>query len=88
MGRLIHPDGCTTDVFPKHGKEFTLQELHEYVGGYIELVRTISGKVMFVNEDGKRLELPVNRKATELARVAPGDWIVGNAIICEKGEVS
>jgi hypothetical protein len=39
--------------------------MHGFVGGYIELVRTLSGRVMFINEDGKRLELPVNRKVTE-----------------------
>jgi hypothetical protein len=39
-----------------------LEEMHGFVGGYIELVRTLSGRVMFINEDGKRLELPVNRK--------------------------
>jgi len=45
-----------------------LEEMHGFVGSYIELVRTLSGRVMFINEDGKRLELPVNRKATRAGR--------------------
>jgi hypothetical protein len=55
---------------PKNERTFILEEMHGFVGGYIELVRTLSGRVMFINEDGKRLELPVNRKATELAGIA------------------
>jgi hypothetical protein len=56
----------------------TAEELHEIVGGYIELVpgfdsiefttldRTpeVHACVAFCNEDGKRLKLPMNRMAT------------------------
>ena len=87
MGRLIKPDGTVVAVRPANGKRFSLQELQGLVGGYIKLARTLSGKIMFINEDGKRLNLQPNLKATAIAGLQ-GDTIVGNAIVCDKGETN
>lgn len=86
MGTLLKTNGEVHEVTPANGKEFTLTELQTFVGGYIEMVPTISGRPMFVNSDGKRLALPANQQATTLAKVY--DIILGDVIICDPDEVS
>jgi hypothetical protein len=93
MAQLLQPDGTTTEMRPAHGAEFTLDELQTAVGnGYIEAVYLEGGRVMFVNEDGKRLALSINPQACALAHAAhaiyPTDVIVGPAIICGPEEIS
>lgn len=71
----------------------TLEDLQEIVGGYIEFLR-FPGRndvACFVNEDGKLIGLPENRRATEiLSPLYPGDFIAGPLVICgfdpESGE--
>ncbi len=87
MAKLIKTDGTETIVYPAHGKSFTLQELQKLVGGYIEMVRTVDGKQMIINEEGKLNDLPVNDKATVLYVHCLADVIVGDAVILEKGEI-
>jgi len=93
MGWLIkagESDGIK--VFPANGKEFTLDELQEYVGGLIEPVplrRDIAGseenwREMYVNEEGLLNNLKVNPTASILS----GRTIVGDAIIVLESEVS
>ncbi len=43
-----------------------------------------------MNEDGKIEGLPMNHKATELAakRLFKGDYIVGNVLVCETGQIN
>ena len=57
------------------------------VGGYIELV-SLKLADMFINEDGKLYELPVNPRATQLAwvdkAISYDDVIVGEAIVFGK----
>lgn len=71
-------------VFSPGARAFTLGELQLLVGGYIEALYPAPGQVLFINEDGKRLGLPVNRRATALmrGRLLPGDVIVGAAVLC------
>lgn len=93
MATLIPTVGNIQEVLPRTGEAFTLEELKAIVGGYIEVLRVAPDSVMFLNEDGKRLQLPVNFRATTLMRAAlqPGDEIVGDVIICtltEAGEGS
>ena len=75
---------------PANGVYFTLEELQKGVGGYIEALYLHDGRVMFVNEDGKRLELPPNPLADMMAhqqtRIAENDHIVGDVIICTRAE--
>jgi Domain of unknown function (DUF3846) len=50
------------DTFP------ALDEMQRFVGGYIELVQLTIGQpvTLIINEDGRRLGLPINRCATML----------------------
>ena len=83
MGNLIYPDGTHRDVVPEDGKHFTLDELQELVGGYIELVpgeHTETYDVV-VNEEGKLHGLEANPAATEYCGVTGLDTLVGNVLI-------
>lgn len=91
MAQLITPDGRVIEVQPLDGKRFTLAELQRIVGGYIEALYLTPGKLTgWINEDGKRLNLPVNETATLIASTylaahgrgfVRGDQIVGNMLI-------
>lgn len=64
--------------------EVTLQWLQDMVGGYIEAVDVDpDGTVMYCNEEGKLINLPVNVIATELFRASHGfyDVIMGNVVL-------
>jgi hypothetical protein len=78
---IYKPDGTETEVTPKD-KSFTLDELKEIVGGWIEVV-ALKGSYMVVNEEGKLMGLPFNLRATTIARqhLNNGDFIVGTVII-------
>ena len=65
-------DGRIEDV----NAELSLEEMQEFVGGYIEAVATgVAGVVLIVNEDGIRLDLPPNSNAT--TQVKRGVWVAG-----------
>lgn len=81
MAKLIKFTGEIEEIHPKEGKGFTLEELQEIVGGYIELVK-FDPIPLIVNEEGRILDLPVNEEATELAGVI----LVGNVISLNKEE--
>jgi hypothetical protein len=64
-----------------------LDALQAAVGGYIEAFPTRQGVTVFINEEGKLQELPVNRLAMDIVstwdeyRVLEQDYIAGNAVI-------
>jgi hypothetical protein len=87
-------DGTSQVVFPKNGRDFSLEELKYYIGGgYIELVNLDSDSWMVVDEDGKSKNLPINHNATKLylgTAVKNGyrsDVIVGDILVCSKSEI-
>jgi hypothetical protein len=59
---------------------FSLEELQEQVGGYIELVR-MDHTLMVVNEEGMLLGLPLNHRAS----AAAGIIIRGNVLLGDEG---
>lgn len=78
-------------VAPKNGKDYQLEELQEYVGGYIEIIRLTPKQILVINEEGKLNGLKPNRLATETAHlvraIAKNDFIVGNCILCDTEHV-
>lgn len=60
-----------------------LDALQKEVGGYIEAVHLTPDFTLWINEDGKGLELPYNPRATFLATdvLRPGDYIAGDAVL-------
>lgn len=90
MGRLIKTDGSEEQVTPRDGKAFSLDELQTFVGGAIELIVLMNGEDMYINEDGKMLDLPMNQRATLMGRaagIADWDYILGNVIIISGDEI-
>ncbi|MBW8016573.1 MAG: DUF3846 domain-containing protein, partial [Planctomycetes bacterium] len=78
MAIIIKVSGTNENINPSNGKVFTLEELQQAVGGYIELVPINQGehknKLMIVDEEGKlKADAQVNREASEIA----GQQIVG-----------
>lgn len=85
MAYLLATDGSKSilpDAEPK-----TLQTA---VGGHIEVLTLSNGRTMVLNEEGKINNLPWNDKATAMTRdigLAEDDYIAGNVVICEPGEL-
>lgn len=91
MALVIPTSGEPYAITPADGRVFRLTELQTIVGGYLEALRLPAdahGRIMYLNEDGKRLALPVNRRATLLVRpqLHPADVIVGTVILCTLAE--
>lgn len=89
MALLIKTDGTSQRVEPGNGARFTLQELQDFVGGYIERVplnlpldEPEPNFEMFVNEEGLILGLPHNDLASMLARQP----LVGNTVVLSRAE--
>lgn len=82
MAYLLTPRDAQYDIRPAQRK-FTLGELRELVGGYIEIVLMRAGMFAVVNRDGLALGLEPNHEASALI----GQSIVGNALICKRSEV-
>lgn len=83
---LVHVSGETSEVTPRNGTDFTLAEVQRLVDGYVEAIHLPDGRLMLVNEEGKFEGLPRNEAATVLALtagIAPEDFIVGPAILCD-----
>lgn len=62
-----------TEVHPKNGTDFKLEELTGFVGGHIELVQTIGRRTMVLDEEGKLKGKPVMRRP--LTCMATVVWI-------------
>jgi len=58
-----------------------VDKMREVVGGHLELLPCpIEGVLIWANEEGKRLSLPTNLRATVLAGLA-NDMVVGNVVV-------
>ena len=89
MGDLIaKPSGVMQIVEPANKSDYTLDELRRIVGGNIELI-DLGKRYLVVNEDGKIMRLPYNTMATNWMLVAIGgsDFVVGDALLCEKKHI-
>lgn len=80
---ILRYDGESVETSPRNGKRYSLKELSNAVNGYVECVRLPDGRLMWVNEEGRMLNLPVNTRASELA----GRTIVGPVLVCASGRV-
>ena len=90
MAKWIKTSGEVIEVYPKNdGEVFSLEELKEFVGGYIECVFLNDNQVLVLNEDGKLMNPPYSHIATEVYNIAfqqNRDVIVGDALLCELGK--
>lgn len=88
MAYIYKTNGDIIETSPKNGNDFSLKELKEIVGGYIEIV-DLDDAYMVINEEGKLLNLPFNIKATRIYQhfTRIDDYIVGDVLICEKFQI-
>lgn len=79
---LIRTD-LTTEVLDLEPGQDGYTQLHDAVGGYIEMVRLSETLDMVVNEEGKIHRLPYNEIATGVWATYYGltDTILGNAVL-------
>jgi hypothetical protein len=89
VANLIKVDGSETEIHPKNGKTFSLEELQGFVGGYIERIKLPNGDSIFLDEEGKLKQKPRNERATLMGRVcgiAHTDFVVGDVVVCNPVE--
>lgn len=89
MATLIKSTGEEIEISPAIGKHYRLKELQQLVGGYIETLSVATNQLMVINEEGKLLNLPINKRATEIAlENCILDTIVGDVLICLTTEIN
>lgn len=78
IGIVIKTDGSTEDLLltSEDGSRNTA-DIQKAIGGYMEAVRNGHGLTIFANEDGQRMNLPMNRNASLLTETT----IVGNVVV-------
>lgn len=88
MVTLLRVEGTQEILTPPEGGYWALEELQTMVGGYIELTRTIDGRFLIIDEEGKLKKKPLNIQATKLYIHNRHDVIVGTAILFDtKAEI-
>lgn len=88
MATLIKSTGEEIAISPAKGRYFKLKELQQLVNGYIETLPVATNQLMIINEEGKLMKLPINKRATAIAlENCILDVIVGDVIICLTNEI-
>lgn len=85
MDRLFKNNGQVIEVKPKNNKYYTLKELQEMIGGYIEHIHLTNKYSAIVDEEGRLKNLSTNVKASnEFYNLMGFKYsICGNVLICE-----
>lgn len=90
MAQIIKSNGVVIEVTPKNGTNFSLEELQEIVGGYIEILPLNCGRIIVCDDEGIFKNYALNQKATELLNrnsCCTKGTIVGNVLVCDKEQV-
>lgn len=89
MAKLYKTNGEVIEIEPANGKKFTLKDAQQYVDGYVELVDLKHREILICNEEAILLNMPYNRKATEVLAENYGQncqGLYGDIIHCLKKE--
>tara|TARA_R110002012_G_scaffold311164_2_gene520456 strand:- start:2726 stop:3073 length:348 start_codon:yes stop_codon:yes gene_type:complete len=83
---VLKPDGSIESFKPKDGTTFTLEEVQNAVGGYVQPIY-MGSSLMLVNEDGLEIGLPYNSQATKIYTKYfktnnKENFIVGDVLLC------
>jgi len=83
---VITEEGKTSELIPNNGETFSLKELQEVVGGYIEIVAisAFPNKILVVDEEGRWRNKRPNLQATALV----GREIVGQVLLIDKSQMN
>lgn len=74
------------EIWPEDGNLFSLTQLQQVVGGYIELIYLPHGKIIVIDEEGKLKRKPLNAWATAFAKL-PVDLVVGDAVLIDSDQI-
>ena len=93
MAFLIDINRDVTEVEPKNGENFTLEELYALIG--CDMIQICDaherGKILIFDEEGMLKDLPVNTEATlgmhEDMMPFVFNAIYGKAVMCKSGEL-
>ena len=89
MRTLIIPAEYSQPVLEEDPEKIDLKYLYSKIGDIVEALQVTDEVGMYLHEEGKILNLPINRRATYLARKHAGisltDYIVGDVVLV--GEV-
>jgi hypothetical protein len=85
MATLYTPDGRTKEIRPANGVHWTSEELQALVGGYTEVVRTVTDSFMVINEAMLVTNPPLdlNIAATRLYKLGQEAVILGPAVVVD-----
>lgn len=90
MATLIKTNGSKTEIQPKNGSDFQLEELQKFVDGYIDIINLHNGQILVINDNAKDV-LDSNEEATEIAHKQNAifwwDYICGDVVLCKDDEV-
>lgn len=88
---IVKTDGSKHVITPQVGTKFNLEELQEFVGGYIQVINLNEEQCMVVNENGKLYHLEMNAEASVIAHsfraIFPNDFIFGDAVIINNSQL-
>lgn len=75
-------------VQPRNKKIFSLEEVQEMIGGYVEIVYLNGDDILLCDEEGRLKLLPINSMATEKAKAMGfnGDVLVGDVLFLKDNE--
>lgn len=88
--KLLKASGEVMEIEPKNGTDFKLDELYEHLNcSLVEVINLNQDDIMVVDDEGKlKSNNVVNVNATTLAQknqaIVFWDYIVGNAIVCNR----
>ena len=88
---IVKADGTITKTCPANGTDYSLEEMQQIVGGYIEIISSQDGKeIMVLNEEGMLIDgMKHNEVATAKAWTwgYVGNFIMGDVLICDQSHV-
>ena len=88
--KLLKVSGEVMEIEPKNGTDFKLDELYKHLQcSLVEVINLNQDDIMIVDDEGKfTSNNVVNVNATKLAQenqaIIFWDYIVGNAIVCNR----
>jgi len=92
MGNLIKTNSVMSNVEPKSGSTYTVEEIRELIGcEWVTIIHLGGGSMLVVDEEGKMNNKPVNSFATQLAKDAKInmlDYVVGDVLLIRTEELN
>lgn len=88
--KLLKASGEVVEIKPKNGTDFKLDELYKHLNcSLVEVISLNQDDIMVVDDEGKlKANNVINVNATMLAQenraIVFWDYVVGNAIVCNR----